>query len=174
MVGSAWATRSMPSIRHAVTLEDLAHVRDLFVAYEADIGVDLSFQGFSEELAALPGAYARPAGCLLLAMDDPLIVGCVALRPLRDRDCELKRLYVRAEWRGTGIGRLLATAALREARAAGYTKALLDTLPSMSAARGLYRSLGFTEVPPYCHNPIPGALYFGLDLEAGRLSGAAP
>jgi GNAT superfamily N-acetyltransferase len=158
----------MPRIRDAVSAADIEHVRDLFREYQAAIGVDLSFQGFAEELATLPGTYSRPAGRLLLAVDDTLIKGCIAVRPLRGLDAELERLYVPARWRGAGIGRLLATCAIAEARIAGYARVLLDTLPSMSEARALYRALGFTEVPPYCHNPMPGALYFGLELQDAR------
>jgi putative acetyltransferase len=156
----------MPLIREARTLTDIEQARRLFREYQAVIGVDLCFQGFAEELASLPGCYAPPAGRLLLAVEDDSVLGCVAIRLVRDGDCEMKRLYVRPSGRGRGIGRLLATTSLGEARHAGYHRVLLDTLPSMSEALALYHSLGFSEVPPYYHNPIPGALYFALSLKA--------
>lgn len=156
----------MPVIREAASQADIEEVRDLFLEYQAAIGVDLCFQGFQEEVATLPGAYSRPAGRLLLAADGPRILGCVGLRALGDTDCEMKRLYVRSHARRNGLGRLLTTAVLDEARTAGYRRVLLDTLPSMRDAIALYRSLGFINVAQYCHNPIEGALYFARDLQA--------
>jgi len=150
-------------VRDATSETDTTAVRELFLDYQAAIGVDLCFQGFREELATLPGAYSRPSGRLLLAVDGPKILGCVGLRALGGSDCEMKRLYVRPEARGLHLGRLLVTTVLAEARTAGYRRVLLDTLPSMSEAIALYRSLGFTEVPPYCHNPVAGALYLALE-----------
>ena len=154
----------MPLIRYATSKADMEAVRGLFVEYQADIGVDLCFQGFRDELETLPGCYSRPAGRLLLAVDGQTLLGCIGLRPLGGTDCEMKRLYVRPEGRGTGLGRLLVTRVLDEARTIGYRRVLLDTLPSMSEAIALYRSLGFADTAPYCHNPIAGALYFALDL----------
>ena len=154
----------MPMIRDAAPDADIDAVRELFLEYQAAIGVDLCFQGFREELATLPGAYSRPAGRLLLAVDGRKILGCVGLRPLGGSDCEMKRLYVRPEARGLCHGRLLVTTVLAEARMASYRRVLLDTLPSMSEAIALYRSLGFADAAPYCHNPIAGALYFSLEL----------
>ncbi len=155
----------MPLIRDAVSGTDLDSVRELFLEYQAAIGVDLCFQGFRDELASLPGAYARPSGRLLLAVDGTEMLGCVGLRPLRAADCEMKRLYVRPAGRGARLGRRLVTTVLDEARGAGYRRVLLDTLPAMSAAIALYRSLGFADAAPYCHNPVAGALYLGLDLQ---------
>jgi len=148
----------------------LEAVRDLFREYAAGLGVDLCFQHFDEELAALPGDYAEPRGVLLLALVDGAPAGCAALRPLPDVDypnaCEMKRLYVRRAFRGFGLGRALTQALLEQATRAGYTTLLLDTLDDMEAARGLYESLGFAEIPPYYYNPIPGAHYLKVDLES--------
>ena len=152
-------------IRDASFPAEVDEVRTLFLEYQADIGIDLCFQGFAEELATLPGRYSAPAGRLLLAVDDPLVLGCVALRPLQGDDCEMKRLYVRQRARGSGLGHLLTTSILDQARVAGYRRVLLDTLPSMGYAIELYRSLGFQQVEPYRPNPIAGALYFALELQ---------
>ena len=154
----------MVMIRDAASEADIETIRELFLEYQAASGVDLCFQGFREELAGLPGAYSRPTGRLLLALDDQRVLGCIGLRALGSGDCEMKRLYVRPVARGLSLGRLLVTTVLAEARTAGYRRMLLDTLPSMATAIALYRSLGFTDVPPYCHNPVDGALFLGLEL----------
>jgi ribosomal protein S18 acetylase RimI-like enzyme len=139
--------------------EHVPTMRTLFEEYAASLGVDLSFQDFERELAELPGEYVPPAGRLLLALDaEP--AGCVALRPFEPGVCEMKRLYVRPAHRGSGLGRLLAQAIVEAGRDAGYERMRLDTLPSMAAARGLYRSLGFVEIEAYRHNPIHGTTYF--------------
>jgi len=151
-------------IAAATSVGDVARARTLFREYERSIGVDLCFQGFEQELAGLPGAYAPPRGRLLLAVEGEELAGCVALRPLGDDVCEMKRLYVRPGFRGRRTGRLLATTLLREARAIGYARMRLDTLPSMTEAITLYRSLGFLEIAPYTANPVPGALFLELDL----------
>jgi len=140
-------------------------VRRLFAEYQAALGVDLCFQGFAEELATLPGHYARPGGRLLLAVHGATALGVIALRPQRGGDCEMKRLYVRPEGRGRGLGRMLAQAVIGEAREAGYERILLDTLPGMKEAQALYRSLGFKEIAPYYPNPIEGAAYMALPLK---------
>lgn len=154
-------------VRDAQGAADVEEVRRLFLEYQAAIGVDLCFQGFAEEVATLPGCYARPAGRLLLAVDDDSVSGCVALRPLEGLDCEMKRLYVRPSARGRGVGRLLTASLLNETREAGYARICLDTLPSMVEAQALYRSLGFVEVPPYCYNPIAGTSYMALSFKPG-------
>jgi GNAT superfamily N-acetyltransferase len=142
--------------------------RTLFIEYARALGIDLCFQQFDAELAGLPGDYAPPHGTLLLAYVDAELAGCGAFRPLPDADyanaCEMKRLYVRPAFRRFGLGRLLAQALIDGATQAGYSAMLLDTLDDMEAARGLYETLGFTEVPPYYFNPIPGAHYLKVDL----------
>jgi ribosomal protein S18 acetylase RimI-like enzyme len=137
----------------------LLSVKDLFLEYADSLGIDLHFQGFEQELATLPGKYAPPGGALLLAESDRGAAGCVAIRPLTQDICEMKRLYVRPAFRGTGLGRRLAEGAMGAARQRRYTKVRLDTLASMSSARSLYGSLGFKEIDAYYDNPIPGAVY---------------
>lgn len=143
---------------------DLETVRQLFQEYERHIGVDLCFQGFAAELAGLPGAYAAPTGILLLASDRGVIAGCVAARRWDPDACEMKRLYVRPGFQGAGIGRGLAEQVLAWARQHKYARVLLDTLPSMGTAQGLYERLGFRDVAPYRDNPVAGARYMRLEL----------
>jgi putative acetyltransferase len=146
------------------SVDDLAEVRLLFQEYAASLNFSLCFQSFDRELADLPGAYAPPAGRLLLTRVEDVAAGCVALRPLGNDACEMKRLFVRPVFHGQGLGRRLALAIVEEGRAAGYTTMRLDTVPSMTAAQGLYESLGFRDIPPYRENPIDGARYLELRL----------
>ncbi len=180
----------MATIAEVAGGELLEEVRKLFLEYAASTGLDLSFQGFDQELATLPGKYGRPHGRLLLASEDDRPAGCVGLRPLEgrrpaacrrasspggsisgsfpqstgERACEMKRFYVRPEFRGRGLGRILADRIINEARQAGYTIMLLDTLPTMTAAIALYELLGFHDTVPYTHNPVPGTRFFELVL----------
>jgi len=143
----------------------LEEVRALFLEYARTLGFSLCFQGFDEELRALPGMYAPPRGRLLLAIEDDRPAGCVGLHPWDGDAAEMKRLYVRPAYRGLGLGRTLTEAALSEARSIGYRSIRLDTIPSlMQPAIALYRELGFRDIPPYRDNPIPGALYLELHL----------
>ena len=156
------------TLRAPETREALDAARAIIREYAVSLNIDLCFQNFDEELASLPGAYAAPAGHLLLAYVAGELAGCGAFRACNDADyanaCEMKRLFVRPGFRGFGLGRRLAEALLDEARRAGYSVMLLDTLDDMEAARDLYEALGFEEIPPYYFNPIPGAHYLKADL----------
>lgn len=149
--------------------EDWHATRQILREYAASLHVDLCFQNFEAELATLPGEYEMPRGLFLLAVVDGQVAGCGGFRDCPDVDyanaCEMKRLFVRPAFRRFGLGRLLAQALIDRAMQAGYSAMLLDTLDDMEAARGLYESLGFEEVPPYYFNPLPGAHYLKVDLD---------
>jgi len=155
----------MIQIAKAHAGKELQNVRKLFEEYAASLGISLDFQGFDDELALLPGKYAPPEGCLLIALWNGQVAGCVALRKLAGGLCEMKRLYTRPPFRGLKIGRALAQAIIQQAREIGYTRMRLDTLPSMAMARTMYASLGFREIAPYRYNPIEGAAFMELILE---------
>lgn len=149
----------------ASSADKIDAARELFREYEAWLGLDLCFQNFEKELAELPGAYAPPEGRLLLAFDGEQLAGCVALRKLSDDVCEMKRLFLRPQFHGRGLGRQLADRIIEEARRIGYKRMRLDTLPEqMATAITLYGSIGFKQIEPYYNNPVPGALFMELEL----------
>lgn len=144
---------------------DIDRARELFEEYAAWLGINLCFQNFEKELAELPGEYVPPAGRLFLAFDDDQLSGCVALRSLGEGTCEMKRLYVRPDFRGKGLGRELTQAVIDAAREIGYELVRLDTLPGrMDRAISMYRSLGFREIEAYYQNPVAGAMFMELSL----------
>ena len=147
--------------------EALEQVRQYFRNYAAWLGVDLSYQNFDQEMASLPGAYTAPQGRLFFAEINGRPAGCVGVRPLSESDgvCEMKRLYVDPDFRGRGVGNALTTAAIKAAKAIGYRKLMLDTLPNMRMAVKLYRELGFTEAPAYYETPVEETMFLTLDLE---------
>ncbi len=154
-------------IRPAHGAEDMATLRALFLEYQDWLQVDLCFQDFETELATLPGGYAPPAGALWLAYVDRELAGCVGFRPHEEKAaCEMKRLWLRPNYRGLGLGRRLAVTCIAAARAAGYRTICLDTLSFMDAARSLYADLGFHEIPAYYDNPLDDVRYLELDLGA--------
>jgi ribosomal protein S18 acetylase RimI-like enzyme len=144
--------------------DDRAAVEALFREYVASLAEDIGFQNVDDELASLPGKYARPTGVVLIARDGDQAAGAAAYRMVEPGVCEMKRLYVRPAFRGSGLGRDLANELIEDARSRGYRTMLLDTLASMSAARALYRDLGFAPVAPYYDNPLPGVMYMALEL----------
>ena len=154
----------MLEILEAESDKDIEQIRTLFGEYADTLDFGLDFQNFEEELANLPGDYIRPAGCLLLAFHKGQLAGCVGLRKLSDGVCEMKRLYVKEQFRGLGLGRALAEAVIKEAQKIGYNYMRLDTVPSMEVARALYSSLGFKQTRPYRYNPIEGAVFMELRL----------
>lgn len=154
----------MLEITETVTEQDIETVRSLLSEYAESLDFDLGFQNFAQELAGLPGEYARPDGCILLARQTGQTAGCVALRSLGNGICEMKRLYVRPRFRRRGIGIALAEAVIKQARAMGYGRMRLDTVPSMKDARNLYRSLGFEQIDAYRYNPVEGAEFMELRL----------
>jgi ribosomal protein S18 acetylase RimI-like enzyme len=167
-------TSSVPTVSSVVnklvfvqaeTPAQIAQTRELFLEYAQSLGFSLCFQNFDKELAELPGDYAPPGGRLLLAVYESQVAGCVALHKLEDSICEMKRLYLRAQFRGKGVGRILADRIIQEARNLGYQRMRLDTVePVMKDAVAMYRRLGFHEIAPYRSNPIPGAMYMELQL----------
>jgi len=154
----------MVKLLQADSKEYLSQVRELLIEYAASLGFDLHFQEFKKEVAGFPGEYSPPDGRFLLAEEDEKTAGCVALRRISQGVCEMKRLYVRPEFRKKGIGRQLTEAIIEEARKIGYRHMRLDSVPFMKEAIVLYRSLGFKEIEPYRCNPIEGAKFMELDL----------
>lgn len=156
------------AVRPALSGSDIQSLRTLFRAYRDSLDVDLAFQGFEQELALLPGCYAPPDGGAFLASVDGVDCGCCAFRPISDVDypnaCEMKRLFVQPALRGFGLGRQLMEHTMVAAKAAGYGYMLLDALLDMEAARSLYQSAGFVDIPPYYYNPLPGTHYLAAEL----------
>ena len=154
------------NIREAALTHDLQAVKTLFVEYAESLDFSLRFQGFDDELAGLPGKYAPPAGRIWLAeAADGALAGCVAIRPIGEQDAEIKRLYVRPDFRGRALGKQLADHTVAFAREAGYAALRLDTIAeTMAAAEGLYIAMGFVETAPYYDNTVPGATFYALDL----------
>ncbi|WP_254508008.1 GNAT family N-acetyltransferase [Anatilimnocola floriformis] len=147
----------------------LVAVRALFLEYVDSLGIDLGFQNVAQELAELPGKYSPPGGCLLLALVDDQPAGCVAVRSLEPGIGEVKRLYVRPQFRGLGLGPALGERIIAEARRLGYQRLRLDTLsPQMQPAIDLYRRLGFQPIAPYYSNPLPGAFFMELELGCAK------
>jgi putative acetyltransferase len=156
-------------IFQANTDADIQQARALFEEYASGLGISLCFQNFDQELVNLPGDYAPPDGRLLLAMEDDQLAGCIAMRRLEPRVCEMKRLFLRPGYRGKGLGETLVDAIIDEALEIGYTHMRLDTLPGrMDKAIALYRSMGFVEIGPYRDNPVDGAKFMELDLTSKR------
>ncbi len=149
----------------ADTPELLKEVRALFKEYASSLGIDLSFQDFAHEIESLPGVYAPPSGALLVATVRGKVAGCVGVRRFEADICEMKRLFVRHSFRNRGVGRRLALASIEQGRALGYRLMRLDTVPWMREALGLYRSLGFVEIPPYRFNPVAGAVFLERRLD---------
>ncbi|MCW5699274.1 MAG: GNAT family N-acetyltransferase [Rhodospirillales bacterium] len=162
----------MITVREAKGDADMDAIRALFMEYQDWLAVDLCFQGFANELKELPGRYARPAGCLLIADDGGgAVAGGVGMWPLGDDVCEMKRLYVRPPWRGQGLGRRLAEGIVAEARASGNRRMRLDSLRRLQEALTLYRAMGFVDVAPYYDNPLDEVVFMELTLlEPGRPS----
>jgi GNAT superfamily N-acetyltransferase len=154
----------MTEIQAARFPQHLEAVQAIFREYAESLGVDLSFQNFDAELAELPGKYAAPRGRVLLAWSDDEVIGSVAMRPLDEAVCEMKRLYVRPAGRGQQLGKRLAECIVQIAKETGYTRIRLDTLPTMQAAQHVYALLGFVPIPAYVFNPVEGTLFLELDL----------
>jgi ribosomal protein S18 acetylase RimI-like enzyme len=164
----------MLRIEQTLTHVQIALTRELIREYAKALSVDLCFQDFERELQELPGKYAPPAGRLLLAYyndegTSTRVAGCGALRPLSAEICEMKRLYVRPEFRGRGVGHTLTLALITAAQTIGYRVMRLDTLPEMRDAQKLYQQLGFRDISAYCQNPVEGVRYLELDLSLSLL-----
>jgi putative acetyltransferase len=155
---------SMIQIIHSHMPEQVGKVRSLFGQYAISMGLNLGFQNFDDELINLPGDYTPPAGALLMAVERSASIGCVAMRPIDRSICEMKLLFVKPAHRGKGVGRQLMESIVDEAKKAGYLSMRLDAIPTMHEAIRLCQSIGFHEIEPTCWNPIPGALYFEMDL----------
>jgi ribosomal protein S18 acetylase RimI-like enzyme len=145
--------------------DEIENVKQLFLEYAESLNFDLCFQNFDEELQQLPGRYSPPEGRLLIALNDNKPAGCAALRKHNEHTCEMKRLYVKPEFRHFGLGKILVDKLLDEAKMIGYKKMILDTVPSMESARKIYESIGFKETKPYYYNPQPGTIFMSINLK---------
>jgi ribosomal protein S18 acetylase RimI-like enzyme len=152
--------------KHITEEKLIEGIRQLFLEYAHSLQVDLSFQNFQEELKTLPGKYVLPHGILVLALVDGKEAGCVALHKISDSICEMKRLYVRDDYRGLGIGKKLISIIIEEAIKMKYQFIRLDTLPTMKSAQALYTSIGFYDIDPYVYNPVEGARFMELELKS--------
>ena len=152
-------------VRPVLTSQDIDVIHHLFQQYADALGFDLAFQDFNMEMKELPGEYSPPRGRLYIAYWQEAVAGCIALRPIDPQVGEMKRMYVRPEYRGKGIGSALAQTLINDARKIGYERIRLDTVPSMKIARHIYEGLGFKEIPAYRYNPLPGAIYMELELD---------
>ena len=148
----------------------IEEIKQLFIEYSQSLGIDLNFQNFETELNTLPGKYVPPAGALILALVDGRAAGCIALRKVDENICEMKRLYVRDDYRGLGIGNKLISMIIEEAGKLNYSYMRLDTLPTMKKAQELYRSYGFYDIEPYVYNPIIGTKFLELNLKEAQCS----
>jgi len=158
----------MIKIIKAVTPKEINDIRELFLEYSNSLDFKLDFQNFEDEIKSLPGAYSPPSGKLYLALYKDLPAGCIAVRKIDGEYCEMKRLYVRPEFRGLNIGKALTEIIIHEAKRIGYKFMRLDTVATMASARKLYEKFGFKEIPPYCYNPVKGAVYMELNLREGN------
>ncbi len=154
----------MLTISQAKTDEQIDQARLLFEEYVSSLGFDVAFQNVADELARLPGLYAPPSGRLLLALHENRAAGCVALKKLDNQTCEMKRLYVRPQYRNLRVGKTLVDALISEAQVAGYRRMRLTTVMTMERAISIYQSWGFKEIPAYCHHPVPGTIFMELTL----------
>lgn len=159
----------MMTYLYAGTDEHFRHARALFHEYATSLNFDLDFQDFTTEVENLPGMYTPPGGFIILALDEDIAIGCVALKRISDETCEMKRLYVTPQFRGRDVGKRLAIMAIEEGRRIGYRFMRLDTVPAMKEAVGLYYALGFKQIRPYRYNPIEGAMFMELELAQARI-----
>lgn len=154
----------MMSLRIESAYDKLDNIKELFNEYAAMLNLDLSFQDYEHELASLPRRYDMPNGRLYIALFDDKLAGCIGLRPLREDWCEMKRLFVRPQFRGKKVGRILVEKIIADAKSIGYKHMVLDTIPALENAVNLYKNIGFHETEPYCYNSVEGALFLRLDL----------
>ena len=154
----------MISYKISKSQKDFEKAKELFIEYKNSLNLDLCFQKFHEEISDLPSQYSEPSGCIILCYDNNEPIGCIALRKFEGNTCEMKRLYLRSEARGKGIGRVLANKIIEKAKQFGYKKIRLDTIVTMKEAIVLYKSMGFKVIAPYRFNPLEGVIYMELEI----------